>query len=125
MANRSKAKGTRAETNLRKLLETNGFTARRQALSGAEDMGDLEVYPPDSLMKYIIEVKAGKQTSAPNRKQIEDWCCQAVIEAAHAGGSPVLVVMRYHRDILDADVYIPHEKSRDHWYLEDWINSHY
>ena len=124
MGNKSKAKGTRVETKIRKYLEEHGFTARRQALAGCDDEGDLEAYAPDSLEKMIIEVKAGKQTTAPSRSQIEEWCRQAIVEAENAGGSPVLVIARYHRDINDADVYIPYEHSRAHWYLEDWVKQY-
>ena len=123
MANKSKAKGTRAETKVVKYLEENGFTARRQALAGSDDKGDIEAYAPNSKEKLIIEVKAGKQTSAPNRTQIEDWCKQAVTESLNADGCPVLVVVRYNRSLEDADVYIPfhHTNMRFHYYLNDWV----
>ena len=121
MANRNKAKGTRAETKLVKYLLENGCVARRQALAGSDDQGDLEVYAPDSTEKIIVEVKAGKQTAAPRRSQIEDWCRQAEVEAVNAGGAPVLVVMRYQRALEDADVYIPSAHCRMHMYLDEWM----
>ena len=121
MGNRNKAKGTRAETKVRKYLEEHGFTARRQALAGSDDQGDLEVYPPDSMEKLIVEIKAGKQTAAPSRSQIEEWCRQAMVEAQNAYGIPVLIVVRYNRALKDADVYLPYQRTRTHAFLEEWV----
>lgn len=123
MANPSKVKGTRAETKVVRYLEEHGFVARRQALAGSNDPGDIEVYAPDSTDKIIIEVKAGAQTRAPSRTQIKKWCEQATVEAENSGSpySGVLVVVRYQRELKDADVYIPYENSRVHWYLDDWV----
>ena len=124
MANKSKAKGTRAETRVRNYLEKHGFIARRQALAGSEDKGDIEAYAPDSIDKIIIEVKAGNQTLAPNRSQINEWCRQTLVETKNANASlGVLVVVRCNRALIDADVYQPFENNkRMHWYLEDWVN---
>ena len=122
MANPSKQKGTRAETKVVRYLEDCGFVARRQALAGSDDRGDIEVYAPDSTEKIIIEVKAGKQTAAPSRSQIEEWCRQAVVEKENAGArSCALVIVRYHRALKDSDVYVPYEGMRVHWYLDDWV----
>lgn len=124
MPNKAKAKGTRAETKVVRYLEKHGFTARRQALAGSDDHGDIEAYAPgyDGL-PIIIEVKAGKQTANPNRKQIDEWCRQAKVEAKNAGSEDaILIVVRYNRLLSDADVWIPYGKSRVHWYLEDWVN---
>ena len=122
MANLSKAKGTRAETKVVRYLESFGWVARRQALAGSDDQGDIEAYRPDSAEKIIIEVKAGAQTKAPNRSQIEEWCRQTDAETKNANARVgVLVVVRYSRALEDADVYIPYGKMRTHWYLEDWV----
>lgn len=121
MANPSKQKGTRAETKVVRYLESSGFAARRQALAGSEDQGDIEAVSPHD-EKFIIEVKAGKQTTAPNRTQLIDWCNQALNEAEHAGGKPVLVIVRYNRSLHDADVYMPKcEQEREHMFLSDWV----
>jgi Holliday junction resolvase len=120
MSNPSKQKGTRAETKVVRYLQSCGFTARRQALAGSDDQGDIEAIAPSG-DKFIIEVKAGKQTAAPNRSQIESWCEQAMTEANNAGGKPALVIVRYNRSLWDADVYMPrcyHE--REHMFLSDW-----
>lgn len=123
MANPSKQKGTRAETKVVRYLEDHGFVARRQALAGSNDPGDIEAYAPNSSDKIIIEVKTGKQTVAPSRNQIEEWCKQAQVEAEHSQGCPVLIIVRYHRALKDADVYIPFntKKARIHYYLDEWI----
>lgn len=122
MANPSKQKGTRAETKVVRYLNDHGFVARRQALAGSNDPGDIEAYAPDSMDKIIIEVKAGKQTAAPRRNQIEEWCRQAVVEGENSKAkSAVLIVVRHYRELKDADVYIPYDKSRVHWFLDDWV----
>lgn len=126
MANPSKSKGTRAETNVVKYLESHGFAARRLALAGSADPGDIEAYPPDKKTKVIIEVKAGEQTKAPNRSQIEEWCRQAKVEGDNSDADiAVLIVVRHNRALKDADVYEPERNvpARMHWYFEDWVES--
>jgi len=124
MSNPSKQKGTRAETKVVRYLLDHGFVARRLALAGSNDPGDIEAYAPDSMDKIIIEVKTGKQTAAPRRTQIEEWCKQAVVEGKNSDAYlSVLIVVRQYRKLEDADVYEPHAESRTHWYLDDWVNS--
>ena len=119
MGNPNKAKGTRAESKVVKYLTNNGIKARRQALAGSDDQGDILVETTEG--DYIVEVKTGKQTAAPNRTQIMEWCRQARVEAENVGGLPVLIVVRYNRSIEDADVYVPLvDAFRTHFYLEDW-----
>ena len=124
MANPSKQKGTRAETRVVRYLESCGFTARRQALAGSDDHGDIEAYAPGfEDCKMIIEIKTGKQTANPSRSQIIEWCRQAKVEAENEGTEDaVLIVVRYNRRLEDADVWIPYDRSRVHWYLGDWVN---
>ena len=57
MANKAKMKGTTFETATKKYLEEHGFEARRTALSGAKDTGDLEITKP---FLAIVENKAYK-----------------------------------------------------------------
>ena len=123
MSNPSKQKGTRAETKVVRYLEDHGFVARRQALAGSDDPGDIEAYAPDSTDKIIIEVKTGKQTAAPRRSQIEEWCRQAVVEGHNSDGKPILIIVRHYRELKDADVYEPYAECRTHWFLDDWVNS--
>lgn len=59
MVNRPKAKGTWAETAVVKWLATQGWkNARRNALTGALDSGDIDVIPEDP-PPIIISVKNG------------------------------------------------------------------
>ena len=57
MGNKQKAKGTTYETACKKYLEEFGIEARRNALSGSKDIGDLEVSKP---FIAIVENKAYK-----------------------------------------------------------------
>lgn len=108
MANPSKQKGTRAETKVVRYLESRGIKARRKALAGSNDQGDIEMYDAPRLGEPItIEVKAGKQTANPNRAQLEDWLRQSWEEAENSGTFlAVLIVVRYRRKLEDADVYV-------------------
>lgn len=54
---KAKAKGTAYETACRKYLEEHNIKARRNALSGASDIGDLEISEP---FLAIVENKAYK-----------------------------------------------------------------
>ena len=129
MANKSKAKGTRAETSVKRFGESFGFKLRRKALAGREDEGDLELYEAPRLrLPLTIEVKAGKQTGNPNRTQLEKWLGQARVEAVNSGQICVLCVVRYNRRLKDADVYLQYDNEhspgrvvREHMYLDEFF----
>lgn len=106
MANKSKAKGTRAETSVVKFLKQRGYKVKRQPLSGNKDIGDIEFHI-SGRDRSIIEVKSGKQTHNPSRSQLEEWMRQAEVEAINAGckNNWYLIVVRYRRQLKDADVY--------------------
>lgn len=104
MANPSRDIGTRAETKVVRYLAGRGLEAERRALSGRDDKGDVKVTLEDAVL--TIEVKAGKMTANPNRSQLDEWLRQTRVEAANAGCTGVLVVVRYRRSIEDADVYM-------------------
>lgn len=77
MANKSKAKGTAAETRVVKYLKDHGFTeAKRIALHGSKDMGDIEI----GTGMHILEIKAGKQAGNVSRKLFEEWKQQTCAE---------------------------------------------
>lgn len=121
MSNKSKQKGTKAETNVVKFLEANGIKAERKALHGSNDLGDVHV---SGNIEMILEVKAGKQTENPNRTQIEEWMRQARTEGDNAELPVALVVVRYRRAIKDANVYY-YDKVADYWvfmYLDEFID---
>lgn len=56
MANKSKAKGTAAETAIVNFVKERGFPARRIALAGTDDQSDVVV--TDSGFFHVIESKA-------------------------------------------------------------------
>lgn len=123
MANKNKAKGTKAETAVAKFLNARGWKARRQALSGKEDKGDLEVIDPDNGQRYTFEVKAGKQTFNPNRSKLKKWMMQARVEAYNNDTDYwYLVVVRYQRSIKDADVYTGdvNDSIVEHMWLDEF-----
>lgn len=110
MANKSKAKGTRAETKVVKFLEDYGIKARRKALAGNKDEGDVEIYDAPRLAGPVtLEVKAGKQTANPSRTQLEEWLRQARVEQENSGQPVLVVVVRYNRKLKDADVWNEYE----------------
>lgn len=119
MANRSKAKGTKAETKVAKYLAAFGLHAERQALHGNRDLGDIKVTKPNDA-SFIIEVKAGQQTANPNRSQLTEWLRQAKVEADNADMPCYLVVVRYRRPIEDADVYLPEGRWCTWEYLKEF-----
>lgn len=128
MSNPSKAKGTRAETKIVKYLKYCGWQAKRKALTGSNDEGDIECLPPNGTEWLTLEIKAGKQTANPNRTQLTEWLRQAKIEAENAGcNKSFLVVVRYRRQLIDADVYIQYEDgdgypTRAHMFLDEFAN---
>ena len=73
MTNRSKAKGTTAETAVVRYLSDNGIKAHRKTLSGSEDKGDISVQ--DDL--FVIEVKNEKRMS------LAEYVDEAELEAAN------------------------------------------
>lgn len=61
MVNKPKQIGTKAETAVKKYAQSHGFPdAKRQPLSGSNDIGDIELCP-----KVIVEVKADKSLDYP------------------------------------------------------------
>lgn len=119
MANKSKSKGTKAETKVVKYLTAFGLHAQRQALHGNQDLGDIKVTKPNDA-SFIIEVKAGQQTANPNRAQLTEWLRQAKVEADNTEMPCYLVVVRYRRSIEDADVYLPEGRWCTWEYLKEF-----
>lgn len=80
MVNRSKQKGTQAETAVVRKLHELGFRdARRIALSGALDKGDVEVFPG-----LILEVKGGNAARTASDNQVQAWLAEAERERVNA-----------------------------------------
>lgn len=91
MGNRHKAKGTAFETLIKNYLIENGFPhARRSALEGAEDKGDIHgIQQRTTLRKLCIQCKNQKQF------QLSQWLNDTVEQAERLDGAvPALVVKR-------------------------------
>lgn len=71
MSSKSKIKGTRVEREIVKLFEAQGFSARRQPMSGAIMDFPHDVYVNDLFDGTTIEVKARK--NGAGFKQLDDW----------------------------------------------------
>lgn len=123
--NKSKKKGTRAETAVVKALVAAGLDAKRVALSGNKDNGDV-LLDLDGI-DFTIEVKSGKMTANPSRSQVIDWAEQATIESKNAGThGGLLIVVRYNRKLSDADVWRQADDDPNlllHMYFDDWVES--
>lgn len=131
MSNPSKKKGTAAETKVVKFLREHGIDAKRVALNGSKDVGDIHFEAKGSIR--MLEVKAGVQTKAPSRSQIKEWIRQTDVERENLYDSELaknkyvfcyLVVVRYGRKIQDADVYfasVGNPIYRRHYYLDEFV----
>lgn len=123
MSNPSKAKGTRAETAVVNFLKEHGIKAQRKALTGSADCGDVEII--ERGFSVTLEVKAGKQTANPSRSQLEEWLRQAEVEAKNSKTECYLCIVRYHRKLKDADVYLQYKNGknvvREHMYLDEFV----
>lgn len=115
MANPSKAKGTRAETNVVLYLNSHGLRAERRPLAGSADQGDLRVIMPDGT-EVTAEVKAGKQTQNYPRSKVEDWRRQTLVEAENSGCEmSMLIIVRYMRRLRDTEIWLPNSQ----WFGEE------
>lgn len=91
--NRSKAKGTAAETAVVRWARLNGFPgADRQPLRGNRDAGDIDLCPG-----IVLEVKnhagvAGYGQPAP--AQLREWMAQAALERDNAGAAHCPLVVK-------------------------------
>lgn len=93
MANPSKAKGTKAETELVRWLNGNGFgQAERRALHGSTDLGDVVGIP-----SMVVSVKMRKQGAQMNFSGWLNDLAGMVLNATKAGAcapAGLLVVRR-------------------------------
>lgn len=125
MSNKNKAKGTRAESRVVKYLKEHGLNAERQPLKGNKDEGDIKIEFEEGYT-WILEVKTGKQTENPSRKQIQEWSQQTITERDNANAQAgFLIVVRHNRKLIDADVYhmFGDNKQRTmHMYFDNWVD---
>lgn len=89
--NRSKAKGTAAESAVVRYANMNGYPfAERRPLSGAADRGDILLCPG-----VIIEVKAGKTAQTASLGKVNGWLAETKRERDNAGAAiGILVIQR-------------------------------
>ncbi len=106
MSNPSKKKGTIAESKVVKFLKEKGIDAKRKALSGSRDEGDIEISFANGASR-MLEIKAGKQTENYNRAQLEEWLAQTRVESINSDQIGYLVIVRYRRKLSDAEVWDP------------------
>lgn len=91
--NRSKNKGTAAETAVTRWARANGFPgADRQPLRGNRDAGDIGLCPG-----IVVEVKSHAgvaSTGQPAPTLLREWMDQAQLEAANAGAALCPLVVK-------------------------------
>ncbi|OEJ24306.1 hypothetical protein AS594_07185 [Streptomyces agglomeratus] len=98
MSTKSKAKGTKAESEVVKYLQEWWPAAERRALSGNKDKGDVAGIP-----KVVIEVKAAAT------QLLTAWCRETWTEMENAGATTcVLVVKRPYKSVGQWDAYVPY-----------------
>jgi len=125
MANPSKQKGTHAETRLAKHLTSHGLKTERVPLAGSEDKGDLLMTLPTG-EQVTLEVKTGKMTNVYSRSLHTKWMRETLVEGKNSGNRSALVIVRYKRNLANAEVWIPNSTWFNHsgWtmlYLDDFI----
>jgi hypothetical protein len=96
MVNRSKQKGTRAESGVVNYARTFGYPwADRQPLRGSLDQGDVLLCPG-----LVAEVKAGKAAWDASDNQIAAWLDETLREKKNAKADyALLVVARYRQPV--------------------------
>ena len=95
MANPSKAKGTAAETAVVRLAAAMGIPAKRVALAGAADQGDVWLWPEGDGARVVVEVKS--RSKAWTWTEIHKWWAEAEAEALRVPNCDVtLLVVKRH-----------------------------
>lgn len=79
---KAKAIGTKFESAVKRYVLSEGFEARRVALAGSDDEGDVEIGTPR--FDVTIECKSRKSMQA---QWISDLLSEATSESEHAGTS--------------------------------------
>jgi hypothetical protein len=70
-----------------------GIPARRAALTGTFDTGDIHLWPVGPGGRVCVEVKSGKQTANPTHGQLQRWMVEAQTEAGYCSGADVAVLV--------------------------------
>lgn len=109
MTNKSKAKGTRFETDVIEYLKSEGLKARRTALAGANDCGDGVVIAPNGIDHFVIEAKALREidlASGTRQAQVEAENF-AKLEDLLYDPFPLLINKRRMKPVSEAYVTVP------------------
>jgi len=93
VTNRSKAKGTAAESAVKAAAEANGIPAVRVALAGNQDQSDVWLWPINGGAKVAVEVKSGEQSANPSWTQIDKWFREAETQAARVSDCDMAVLV--------------------------------
>lgn len=112
MSSKSKAKGTKAETDVVKYLRPWFPLVERRALQGNKDKGDIAGVP-----LTVIEVKAEVTL------RLSQWVAETLAERDNAG-SPLclLVVKKPYKSVGEWDAYMP-LRQLGHPFLEHEVRS--
>lgn len=119
--NKSKAKGTNAETRVVNFLLAHGFNAIRVVQKGSHDQGDIHVIGNHGCVVTILEVKGGKQTLNTSRKLRQDWLDEARTEAENAGMTHGFLVIARHGSSVQ-DYHVWDMTGHRFWYLNEFID---
>lgn len=94
MVNKSKAKGTAAESAVVKAARTRGFPhSERVVLHGSTDQGDIRLTPALTA-GVVVEVKGGKAAERASDQQITAWLAETEKERVNAGAALGVLVTR-------------------------------
>jgi hypothetical protein len=121
MVNKSKAKGTAAETRVVNFLLATGLRANRVVMKGQHDQGDVHILHPNGCVHAVLEVKSGRQTSNVARKQREDWLTEARTEALNVGNVRAFLVIAKHGSSV-CDYHVWSGDGTRFWYLDQFID---
>lgn len=123
MVNKPKQIGTKFESAVVKEFKAAGFEARRLALSGAEDKGDVEISIGEN-SAIVIECKAYKSYT---RKDVKSWRIQTLKEADNYRKAykksvvPLLAVSQYNKSMNDTYVHYYKLGIWYQFYLDEFI----
>jgi hypothetical protein len=121
MVNRSKAKGTAAETRVVNFLLAAGLRANRVVMKGQHDQGDVHILHPNGCVHAVLEVKGGRQTANISRQQQEDWLTETRIEVENVGNvRGYLVIAKHGSSVKDYHVWSAY--GQVFWYLDQFAD---
>lgn len=119
MVNKSKAKGTAAETRVVNFLLAHGYDAKRVVLHGSADHGDVHIDSHDKSYRICLEVKGGKQTQSVSRKQRDIWLTETDMEGLNSGRDAYLVIAKHGSSVQDYHVW--DRTGHKFWYLNEFV----